>query len=160
MVQDSELQQAVLAELGRQAGARAAHIRAAASAGMVTLTGHVGSFADRHAAEAAAWRVGGVSGVAVAIAVRPPSAQRLHAIFGLSDAVVRPLVEARAVGDQIMHALHRSWFFDEETVHVSAVGGNIRLTGTVRSARERRVAAQTAWGAPGATSVENDLVVI
>lgn len=58
-----------------------------------------------------------------------------------------------------MHALHRSWLFDPATVNVSAEGGHIRLSGTVQTPHERSVALTTAWAAPGATAVENDLVV-
>jgi osmotically-inducible protein OsmY len=55
--------------------------------------------------------------------------------------------------------LHRSWFFDPHTIKVSAVAGNIRLTGTVQSWHDRRVAAETAWAAPGAMNVQNDIKV-
>jgi len=59
-----------------------------------------------------------------------------------------------------MHALHRSWFFDPNTIKVSADGGKIRLTGSVHSPHDRQVAAETAWAAPGATAVENNIAII
>ncbi len=40
-----------------------------------------------------------------------------------------------------------------------ADGGKIVLTGTVQSPHDRQIAAQTAWSAPGATNVENDIAV-
>lgn len=58
-----------------------------------------------------------------------------------------------------MHALHRSWLFDPAMVKVSAEGGRIRLSGTVHTPYDRSIALMTAWAAPGATAVENDLVV-
>jgi osmotically-inducible protein OsmY len=38
-------------------------------------------------------------------------------------------------------------------------GGKVTLTGTVRSERERRMAAAAAWAHEGVTDVENDLAV-
>ena len=61
--------------------------------------------------------------------------------------------------DDIDHALGRSWFFDPQTIAVSHVDGRVTLTGTVRSPRERRMAAAAAWAHEGVTEVENDLVV-
>ena len=58
-----------------------------------------------------------------------------------------------------MHALHRSWFFDENNIQVSADGGKVRPTGSVNSWVDRQTAALTAWAAPGTTSVENDIRV-
>ena len=43
---------------------------------------------------------------------------------------------------------------------MTAEGGKVRLTGNVHSWRARQVAAETAWGAPGAAYVENLLAVI
>ncbi len=72
MSHDTQLQQAVLAELSWEPSVTAAHIGVAANAGVVTLTGHVGSLAEKHAAEAAARRVKGVKAVAEEIEVRLP----------------------------------------------------------------------------------------
>jgi osmotically-inducible protein OsmY len=58
-----------------------------------------------------------------------------------------------------MDALHRTWF-DPKTVTVTTEGGKVRLTGTVHSWRDREMAESTAWAAPGATTVENDIAII
>jgi len=77
MPNDSHLQQAVLAELNWEPGVTAAHIGVAANDGIVTLTGHVENFAEKHAAEEAARRVKGVKAVAEEIEVRLlPETQR------------------------------------------------------------------------------------
>ncbi len=55
-------------------------------------------------------------------------------------------------------ALHRSWF-DPQRVKVSAEGGKVTLTGYVDSWNERALAGSTAWAAPGATDVENHLII-
>ena len=70
MSNDSQLQQAVLAELNWEPSVVAAHIGVAANAGVVTLSGHVNSYAQKHAAETAASRVKGVKAVAEELEVR------------------------------------------------------------------------------------------
>ena len=67
---DTKLQQAVLAELEWEPSVTAAHIGVTAISGVVTLTGHVESYAEKHAAETAAGRVKGVEAVAEEIEVR------------------------------------------------------------------------------------------
>lgn len=194
----------------------AGHIGVTAKAGVVTLSGHVDSYAAKHAAETAARQVRGVRAVAEEIEVRLPlDTQRpdediaaaaierlawnvsvptdsvqvkvekgwvtltgqmdwwyqkeaaehdvrpLHGVVGVSNQVViKTRVNPAGLSDDIMQALHRSWFFDPTTVHVRADGGKVVLTGSVHSFYERQVAADIARSAPGATSVENDIIVM
>lgn len=63
------------------------------------------------------------------------------------------------VSDDITHVLGHSWFFDPQTMTVKVDGGCVVLTGTVRSLRERRMAAAAAWAHEGVTEVENHLIV-
>jgi osmotically-inducible protein OsmY len=216
MSQDSQLQQSVLAEFDWEPSVTAGHIGVTANAGIVTLSGHVDSYAGKHAAETAARRVKGVKAVAEEIEVRLPfDAQRsdediaaaaierlswntsvpkdgvmvnvesgwvtltgevdywfakqaaeddvrpLHGVTGVSNQVtIRPRVDVNNLSENITHALHRSWFFDPTTVHVSASGSRVVLTGTVESLHERDVAGRTAWAATGTATVENDLIVV
>ena len=215
MSQDSQLQQAVLAEFDWEPSVTAGHIGVTASEGVITLSGHVDNYAKKHAAESAARRVKGVKAVAEEIEVRLPfdatrsdadiaaaaierlswnvsvpkdsvqvkvekgwvtltgqvdwwfqkdAAERdirpLHGVIGVSnEATVKPRVNTANLSDDITHALHRSWFFDPEAVHVRADGGRVVLSGSVHSIYESQVAARTAWAAPGATMVENDITV-
>ena len=62
MSHDSHLQHAVLAALTWEPSVTAGHIGVTADHGVVTLTGHVETFAEKHAAEAAALGVKGVNG--------------------------------------------------------------------------------------------------
>ena len=216
MSKDSDLQLAVLAELAWQPTVVAAHIGVTAENGVVTLSGHVDSFAQKHAAQDAASRVKGVKAVAEELTVKlafemerddddiamaaldrlswdvsvPKDSVKVVAekgwvtltgevgwhyqkeaaehdirplmgVVGLSNQItIKPLVNTLNLADNIQHALHRSYFFDAETVKVAAVDGRIRLSGSVRSWQDRQVAAQTAWAAPGAVAVENDIVVV
>ena len=216
MTQDSQLQQSVLAEFNWEPSVTAGHIGVTANAGVVTLSGHVDSYAQKHAAETAARRVKGVKAVAEEIEVRLPFetkrsdeeiaaaaierlswnvsvprdgvrvtvekgwvtltgqvnwwSQReaaeydirpLHGVVGISNqTTIKPRVDTAGLGDDITHALHRSWFFNPDNVHVRADGGKVVLTGTVHSFHERQVAGRTAWAAPGVTAVENNLAVV
>ena len=72
MSHNSKLQQAVLAELEWEPSVNPAHIGVTADAGVVTLTGHVADYMQKHAAEAAAARVKGVKAVAEELEVKLP----------------------------------------------------------------------------------------
>jgi osmotically-inducible protein OsmY len=62
----------VLAELAWEPSVTAAHIGVTAHEGVISLTGHVKRFAEKHAAETAALRVRGVKAVADEIEVKLP----------------------------------------------------------------------------------------
>jgi len=77
-----------------------------------------------------------------------------------NQTTIKPSVNVSTLSEDITHALNRSWFFDPETITVSAQGGNIRLNGTVHTWHDREVAATTAWAAPGAVAVENNITIM
>jgi osmotically-inducible protein OsmY len=216
MFQDSQLQQAVIDEFNWEPSVNAGHIGVTAKDGVVTLSGHVDSYAEKQAAEAAARRVKGVKAVAEEIEVRlaldtkrtdeeiaaaaierlswnvsvptdsiqvkvengwvtltgqvdlwyqkeeaEQDIRPLRGVIGVSNqTIIKPHVNTAILSDDITHALHRSWFFDPSKIHVRADGGKVVLSGSVHSLSERQVAAQTAWSAPGATMVENNIAVI
>ncbi len=216
MSQDRKLQELVLAEFKWEPSVNAAHIGVTARAGVVTLSGNVESFAEKHAAATAARRVKGVKAIADEIEVQLPfDAHRsdeqiaaaaierlswnvsipkdsvqvsvengrvtlggeverwyqtdaaehdirplLGVVSVLNQMTIKPCVNATYIGDDIIHALHRSRFFDPETTHVHADGSRVVLSGTVHSLHEREIAGQIAWSAPGVTAVENDIVVV
>jgi osmotically-inducible protein OsmY len=68
---DVTLRQNVLDELEFEPSIDAAHIGVTAEGGVVTLTGHVATYAEKDAAERAARRVKGVHAIAQEIEVRP-----------------------------------------------------------------------------------------
>ena len=70
---DLQLRQDVLDELEFEPSIDAVHIGIAVDAGIVTLTGHVGSYAEKLAAVTAVRRVKGVRAIADEIQVRYPS---------------------------------------------------------------------------------------
>jgi len=215
MHSDQVLQKSVLEALAWEPSVPATHIGVTVQGGVVTLAGHVESFAQKHAAEAAARAVKGVKAVIEEIQVQLSAGQsrgdpqialaaanslewdvsvpsdrvsvmidkgwitltgqvdwhfqkvaaeqdvrRLAGVVAVDNQItIKPLVDTGVLSDSIMHALHRSWFFDP-TIKISAEGGAVRLTGTVHSSHDRRAAAATAWSAPGTTSVENDILLV
>lgn len=116
-------------------------VRVTVEDGWVTLTGQVDWWFQKDTAERD---------------IRP-----LHGVIGVSNQVtIKQRVNTAGLSEDITHALHRWWFFDPTTIHVHADGGRVVLTGTVHSIHERQIAAETAWSASGATSVENDIIVL
>ena len=216
MSQNNDLQQAVIAELRWEPSVTEAHFGVTADKGIISLSGHVESYAEKTAAEAAAGRVKGVRAIANELKVNLPfetkrsdeeiaaaalhrlawdvsvpkdavkvhvengwvtltgevnwhfqkaaaaqDVQRLWSVVGVSNKItIKPQVNVSQISDDIMHALHRSWFFDPVTVTVTAKDGKVVLGGTVHGWHERQVAAGTAWSAPGVTEVENNLEVV
>jgi osmotically-inducible protein OsmY len=77
MKSDVQLQQDILDELDWEPSVNGAHIGVAVADGIVTLTGHVPSYAEKYAAERATKRVYGVKAVADELDVKlPGSAER------------------------------------------------------------------------------------
>jgi len=72
MTQDARLKLAVLSELEWEPSVTAAHVGVTAVNGVITLNGHVGSFAEKVGAEEAAWRVDGVQAVVMELDVALP----------------------------------------------------------------------------------------
>lgn len=73
MKSDDQLQRDVMAELEWEPSVDHADIGVAVSDGVVTLSGHVSSYAEKMAAEAAVRRVSGVKAIAEEIQIRYPS---------------------------------------------------------------------------------------
>lgn len=115
-------------------------IRIKVEKGWVTLTGEV----DWHFQKDAAQR----------------DVHALLGVVGVSNQVtIKSRVNEKNISDSIRHALHRSWF-DPKTITVTAQGGKVHLTGTAHSWVDRQLAGATAWAAPGATAVQNDITVM
>lgn len=114
-------------------------VKVAVHDGWVTLTGEVGWHFEHDAA---------------AQDVRP-----LWGVVGVSNLIsLEPRVNTYNLTSDISLALHRSWY-EPAGIHVAADGGTVTLTGHVKSWSERELAGSTAWAAPGATDVENHLII-
>lgn len=85
----------------------------------------------------------------------------LHGVTAITNSIaLKPQVNTADITTAIGHALHRSWFFEPNTIDVTATGGHVTLTGTAHSWQDRQMAESMAWGAAGATAVENDITVV
>jgi osmotically-inducible protein OsmY len=134
---DEEVATAALSRLAWDSTVPADSIKVKVQKGFVTLTGDVDWHYQQDSAVDAVRSLSGVTGVANQIKVK-----------------TRP--NTATISNDIMNALHRSWYFDDN-IKVSAEGGKVRLTGTVDSWGDRQTASSTAWAAPGTTSVINDI---
>lgn len=107
MKSDSQLKEDILAELGWDPAVNANEVGVTVKDGVVTLTGHLGTYAEKVAAQRAAQRVAGVKALAVELTVQLASShQRTDAQIAASaehvidwnalvpKAKIRPVVEA------------------------------------------------------------------
>ena len=144
MSEDSKLQVAVLAELAWEPRVTAGHIGVTAEDGVVTLSGHVPSFVERYAAEAAAMRVQGVKAVAEEIEVR-------LAFEG-----------ERGDGDIAAAAIERlAWdsSVPADAVKVSVEAGWVTLTGAVAWFFQKEAAALAVRPLRGVVGVTNQIAL-
>jgi len=109
MKTDSDLQRDVLDELKWEPSVDAAHIGVSVKDGVVTLSGHVSSFAEKFAAERAAKRVYGVKAVANELEVKlPGSSQRTDS--DIAAAAVSALKSNLSVpADKIKVTVSKGW---------------------------------------------------
>jgi osmotically-inducible protein OsmY len=139
---DSQLQQDVLDELDFEPSIDAAHIGVSAKGGVVTLTGHVGSYAEKVAAEKAARRVKGVQAIAQEIEVRYPGDRR-----STDDEIA-----ARALS-----ILKWNGVVPSDAVKVIVQGGWVTLTGQVDWQYQRVAAESGIRRLPGVSGVLNEI---
>lgn len=137
---DEDIAAAAISRLSWDVSVPKDAIKVKVEKGWVTLTGQVDWHYQKQAAEL--------------------DLRALHGVTGVSNnATIKARVDTENLSDAIGSALHRSWFYDSDNVSVSADGGKVRLTGTVETWHDREVAESTAWAAPGATAVENNIMI-
>ena len=116
MKTDSQLQSDVLEELNWEPSVHAAGIGVEARDGIVTLAGHVASYAEKWDAEKVAQRVAGVKAITVELTVRLPGTSERD------DADIARTAES---------ALHWSTLLPKDCVKVMVENGFVTLTGEV-----------------------------
>lgn len=140
MKDDTQLKESVLEELEWEPSVDAAGIGVQVRDGVVTLTGHLASFAEKNAAEEAIRRIPGVKALAVEIDVRLPA-----------DAARTDGDIARAVAN----VLAWNTFVPVDRVQVTVEQGVVRLTGTVDWNYQRMAAERAVSGLLGVKNVIN-----
>lgn len=123
---DKLIRQNVIDELDFDPSIDAAHIGVAVENGIVTLTGHVGSFTERVAAEKAAHKVRGVRGVVEEIQVRfggetPPRdediAQRAVQMLDWSVTVPKGAVQVKVQNGWVTLSGRVDWQYQREEAY-------------------------------------------
>lgn len=136
---DDEIAKAALNRLDWDSTVPKGAIKVTVQDGFVTLTGKVNWHFEQNAAE--------------------QDIRLLWGVVGVSNQItLKSHVNTENLSSDISKALHRSWF-EPDRVKVASDGGKVTLTGSVKSWRERELAASTAWAAPGAIYVTNELVI-
>jgi len=86
--------------------------------------------------------------------------RRLRGVMAVNNQItIKPRVKPVEVKHLIEDAFRRSAEVDANSISVKAEGGEVTLSGKVRSWSERTQAQQTAWSAPGVTNVKNEISV-
>lgn len=144
MSDDQQLKQAVLDELKWEPSVDAAHIGVTTKGGVVTLSGSVDSYAEKHAAETATLRVKDVKAVAEEIEVKLPFSIR-HGDAEIADAAVNRLAWSSSVPrDAVKIAVDKGW---------------ITLIGEVHWHYQREAAAEAVRNLWGVTGVSNQISI-
>lgn len=144
MKTDLQLRNDVSAELEWDPSINASQIGVAVKDGVVTLTGHLDTYAEKHAAERAAQRVRGVRGIAVEVDVK------LDAGHKRSDSEIAAAAESAFK----WHAL-----IPEDQIQVKVEKGWITLMGEVRWDYQRREAEKAARSLIGVVGVSNAITL-
>jgi osmotically-inducible protein OsmY len=143
-ISDTELQNDVLDELRWEPSVDAAHIGVSVKNGVVTLTGHVPSYAEKYAAERAAQRVHGVRAVANEIDVKLPGSSRRT-----DEDIAAAAVSALKANLSVPH----------DKVKVTVSNGWVRLEGEVEWQYQKMAAENAVRYLAGVTGVSNLITV-
>ncbi len=141
---DDILQRSVLDELKWESSVNAASIGVIARNGIVTLTGHVDSYAEKVAAERAALRVTGVRGVAQEIDVILPSQHRR------TD---------EDIAEATLESLEWDTSVPQERIQVEVEHGWVALKGEVDWQYQRAAAERAVQRLIGVIGVTNALTI-
>ncbi|HVZ27582.1 MAG TPA: BON domain-containing protein [Rhizomicrobium sp.] len=141
---DSSLRQDILDELDFEPRVNATHIGVAVNNGVVTLSGHVGSYAEKVAAETAVKRVKGVRAIAEEIEVRYP-------------------FDKKTADDEIAgraaNILRWNSAVPADSIQVKVQDGWIALSGTVDWDFQRKAAESEVRKLSGVAGVINEITI-
>jgi osmotically-inducible protein OsmY len=143
METDQQIQQDVLRELGWESHVRCADVGVTVRSGVVTLTGTVGSWAEKCAAQRAAHRVRGVLDIA-------------------NDMIIKPSWNDEKSDTDIAQAVRGAleWnVYVPETIKSDVWEGVVTLSGVAESLQTREDAEKAVRSLKGVRGIENHIVV-
>ncbi len=144
MKSDKDLQHDVQEELKWEPSVNAAHIGVAVTGGVVTLTGHVPSYAEKYGAEKAAKRVYGVKAVADELDIKLPGS------FKRTD---------EDIAQACVSALKDNYSVPHEKIKVVVNSGWVTLDGQVEWQYQKNAAMNAVRFLTGFTGVSNNITV-
>ena len=144
MKTDAQVQQDVLAELKWEPSVNAAKIGVEVKDGIVTLAGHVDSFAEKWDAERAAQRVAGVTALTTEIDVALPGSSKRN------DVDIARSAES---------ALQWTTFLPKDSVKILVENGWITLSGSVDWEYQRQSASAAVRYLMGVTGVSDQIAI-
>lgn len=144
MKTDAQLKKDVSAELEWEPSIDSAHVGVAVNDGVVTLSGHVDTFAEKHAIERAVGRVQGVKAVAIELDVKlEPGHKR-------SDSEIAAAIESAL----LWHSL-----VPDDRIRVKVEKGWVTLSGELDWDYQRQNAEQTVRPLMGVVGVSNAITL-
>ncbi len=144
MKSDHQIRQDVLDELGFDPSVSDQNLAVSVNEGVVTLSGFVPSYADKYAAERAAFRVGGVQAIADEIDVKLPKGD-----VRSDEEIAKAALVAIAEHVRI-----------PSTVKVTVDSGTVILRGEVQWGYQRDDAWAAVWALKGLRGVKNRIKVV
>ena len=141
---DTQLQGDVLDELKWEPSINAEQIGVAAKDGVITLSGIVGSYAEKLIAEKAARRVEGVQAIAEDLEVRLPG---------------DPKTSDTEIAQRVVDILEWDSLVPKQKIKVTVENGVVRLTGEVDWGFQKNQALKNASRISGVTRIDNWIVV-
>lgn len=88
------------------------------------------------------------------------AAGKIHGVLGVYNMLTfRQAPTASDVRERIVAAFKRNADLDAAAITVATDGGTVTLDGTVHNWRERRIAEQAAWAAPGVVRIDDKLAI-
>ena len=145
MKTDTQIQDDVQAEIAWDTSIEGSRISVAVSNGIVTLSGHVATYAEKFEAERAAQRVAGVQALAVELTVAPSG------VYDRTDTDV-----ARAAETALQYLV----FLRTDAVKLLVEDGWITLSGTLEWQHQRRIVLAALRYLSGVRGITDHLTIV